>query len=212
LRTRIERVAELSASLLACIQPIVLVGGKSARFGRDKLREPMSGAGGGAAEWLVDRPIRVLREVFGRRVAAVGECDPEVAARADLVIVDAHPGAGPIGGIVSALAAVEGDVLVLSGDLPRVNAGVIRSILVAATAKPEAWAVLAASEGRIEPCIGMYKHGDRGAAVARLRERLASGRRSLHDALPADRVVLVEVDASVTVNANTPEALRGLRA
>ena len=66
----------MSDSLLDLIQPVVLVGGKSRRFGRDKLREPI---GESRAEWLVDRPIRALREVFGARVAVVGECDADVA-------------------------------------------------------------------------------------------------------------------------------------
>ena len=49
------------------IQPIVLVGGSSRRFGRDKLREPVAGPDGSVG-WLVDRPIAALRGVFGRVV------------------------------------------------------------------------------------------------------------------------------------------------
>src|SRR5262245_59553696 len=85
------------APALDVFQPIVLVGGKSTRFGRDKLREVVGDG------WLVDRPIAALREVFGARVAVVGECDDEVAQRGDRVITDRFPGVGPIGGIVSAL-------------------------------------------------------------------------------------------------------------
>src|SRR5438552_9917188 len=129
------------------IQPIVLVGGRSTRFGRDKLREPL-GEG-----WLIDAPIRALREVFGSPVAAVGECDPDVAARFDRIIPDLHPGAGPIGGIVSALKSAGKAVFVLAGDLPRITPGVVRAVAGAAETNPWAWAVMAqGARGKVEPC------------------------------------------------------------
>ncbi len=66
------KAARPSPQFLATIQPVVLVGGRSTRFGRDKLREPV----GCAREPLVQRPIRALRAVFGPRVMLVGECHP----------------------------------------------------------------------------------------------------------------------------------------
>ena len=59
-------------SVIEKIQPVVLVGGQSSRFGRDKLIESVHG------ELLVSRPINALRAVFGNRVAIVGECDQQV--------------------------------------------------------------------------------------------------------------------------------------
>src|SRR5262245_5365872 len=86
---------------LSTIHPVVLTGGRSTRFGSDKLRARLDDDG----TLLIDRPIAALRAVFGPRVALVGDCDPAVAARADLIIRDLHPGRGPIGGILSALVA-----------------------------------------------------------------------------------------------------------
>ena len=94
----------VSPGYLASVQPIVLVGGKSRRFGRDKLREPWGSDG----RVLVQYPIEALRGVFGRRVKLVGACDPTVEQLADGVIADLHPGVGPMGGIVSALAQWHG--------------------------------------------------------------------------------------------------------
>ncbi len=185
------------------LRPIVLVGGRSVRYGRDKLRE-VAGSWDGRERWLVDVPIAALRAVFGSCVLLVGECDVEVAARGDGVMRDEFPGVGPIGGIVSALRQ-EGAVLVLPGDLPRVSERVVREIRLVAERSPGAWAVLARTD-RLEPCVGVY----RAAALEPLMERVRGGngpRRSLHDALPERHVALVDVAAAALANANTPEEL-----
>lgn len=180
--------------------PIVLVGGQSRRFGRDKLREPV-GEG-----WLVDRPIAALREVFGPTVAAVGDCHPEVAARADLVIRDRYPGMGPIGGILSALESGPCDVFVLPGDLPLVRGGDLEPLLGAAEVARGAWAILAKTTAP-EPCIGIYRQ----AAAVSLRRHMQGRQRSLHDALPPERVAWVPVGEEPFLNLNTPleEPFRG---
>jgi molybdenum cofactor synthesis domain-containing protein len=190
-------VAEQSAT--EAIQPIVLVGGQSRRFGRDKLREPWEGG------WLVDRPIAALAAVFGPRVAAVGQCDPAVSRRAHMVIDDRRPGAGPIGGIISALEQVEGGVFVLAGDLPRVSPEAVRRVLSASLESPGAWAVLAGRPLSPEPCFGLY----RKSALAALAAALEAGAHRLGEALPCERVRLVELPRAWTTNANRWEDLQG---
>lgn len=179
------------------LQPLVLVGGASLRFGRDKLREPV-GSG-----WLVDRPIAALRAVFGPCVAAVGECHESVAARADLVLPDRLPGIGPLGGIVSALEASDGGVFVLAGDLPAMTETTVRQVLDAAAAAPDAPAVLAQTSG-VEPCIGIYRQ----AALPELRRAAADGRHAMHDAIRPLRCVLVAIPPGQALNANSPDELR----
>lgn len=188
------------------IQPIVLVGGRSSRFGRDKLRERLPGS---ANVWLVDRPIAALREVFGARVAVVGECHPDVRTRGDLVIEDQYPGVGPAGGILAALEATTGDVFVLSGDLPAITPQVVRRVMHAASEGTVAWAVLAVSPGRdglrsgLEPCIGVYRR----ACARLLRSSIAGGRRSLYDMVPQHHLATVAIDGQAAVNLNTTDAL-----
>jgi molybdenum cofactor guanylyltransferase len=178
--------------------PVVLAGGRSARFGRDKLREPWRGG------ILIDAPILALRIFFGGRVALVGSCHEDVAARADLVITDRMIGCGPMGGIVSSLEHPLGrrGVFVLAGDLPHISSDDVASIWRAAHENAEAWTVLADS-GMLEPCIGLY----RAAALPTLSARLAEGRLSLHDALPAERVVRVAIDAARVRNVNEAKDL-----
>lgn len=183
------------------LQPIVLVGGKSRRFGRDKLSEPL--CFGDRSEWLVDAPIRALRGVFGSRVALVGHCSPPVAARGDLCFPDRYPGVGPIGGVLSALEASEKDVFILAGDLPLITAEVVQSIVEAGGRAPAAWAVLAGT-GRVEPCIGIYRR----EAAPGLAKRVVDGQFALVDAVGADRTVIVEVPSGAVINVNTQEVLK----
>jgi molybdopterin-guanine dinucleotide biosynthesis protein A len=140
--------------LLDSILPIVLVGGKSRRFGRDKLLEPRPNS-----SLLVDIPIAALRDVFGSRVALCGRCNPEVSARADYLIDDLYPGAGPLGGIVSALTQAQAKhmdwVFVLAGDLPGITQDAVLAIVAAQIAAPGA-AIIAAQTDRLQPCIALY--------------------------------------------------------
>jgi molybdopterin-guanine dinucleotide biosynthesis protein A len=188
---------------LDAIQPIVLVGGASRRFGRNKLLEPLGQLGG--APLLMDRAVSALREVFGPRVMAVGLCDELVAARCDGVIADRYPGAGPAGGIVSALLTVRGPVFVLAGDLPRITGEAVRAVCEVSRSPHAAGvaAVLAYSTA-LEPCVGLYL----SSATEPLKRRVEDGGRlSLHDALPAAERIEVKLDPLLLRNANTPGEL-----
>lgn len=185
------------------IQPIVLVGGKSRRFGRDKLVEPVSG------ELLVQRPIQALRAVFGARVALVGGCAPQVAQLGDLVIPDHYPGRGPIGGILSALefraadSAQPSSVFVLSGDLLNADPALVRAVVDRAAAVPSAAAVLAHTTRGTEPCIGIYRQ----SCVNVLRDSIATDTiaspplRALLQRLIVEAVVIDDLKA---MNINRP--------
>ncbi|VAX36403.1 Molybdopterin-guanine dinucleotide biosynthesis protein MobA [hydrothermal vent metagenome] len=196
----------MSSDGLQLIQPAVLAGGRSRRFGRDKLVEPLHDA------LLIDHPIRTLREVFGPRVGIVGECAPRVASRADMVIPDPYPGIGPIGGLLAALEYARGPVFLLAGDLAAITPETIRRILAAAAApgeeeageaeSVEPLAIIAATD-RPQPCIGLY----RPQAAAYLRRALSDERFALRHAIPAAHVRLVEVAAEAARNINRPDDL-----
>jgi len=171
-------------------RPVVLTGGRSARFGRDKLREPVRDG------WLVDVAIAAAREACGAPVTLVGACDPAVASRADAHLDDDHPGQGPAGGVLTALERL-GDVVILSGDLRRIGAAAVRALLHAARGT-EAQVVRA----RGEPLIAVYRR----TIAPMLAERLREGRRSLFDL--AARPHLLELDLPGDLaDADTPEAL-----
>jgi molybdopterin-guanine dinucleotide biosynthesis protein A len=190
--------ARPSPEFLATIQPIVLVGGKSTRFGRDKLREPIGDTG----EPLVRRPISALRAVFGPRVKLVGECHPGVASLADGVLPDAYPGVGPIGGIVASLLAWGGPVFVLAGDMPGVSAIEVRKMVVVAETAGGWIAVLAVSD-RVHPCAGIYSQ----ASLPILSDCLKRGEYRLSAALPTGSWTPAIVPRGFTANINLRDDL-----
>lgn len=179
------------------IQPVVLVGGASARFGRNKLLEPLS------TGLLVDRPINALRAVYGARVALVGRSEEPVAARGDMSIPDSWEHQGPAGGIASALSHFKGPIFVLAGDLPGVSEATVLAVLECARANPHAVAVL--GSGRCpEPCIGLYRQ----AALASLERSLRAGESvSVVRRLEGLSIATIPLRESELANANTPEQL-----
>lgn len=183
----------ISHSFLVTVQPIVLVGGASRRFGRDKLREPW-GAQGKA---LVQYPIEALRAVFGNRVKLVGACDPAIHAMADGIIPDHFPGAGPIGGIISALVEWRGPIFVLAGDMPGFHGRDVKALLMAAERQPEFNAVWACTD-RAHPCAGIYSHRARAA----LQTCLNNGDHALATALHPSTVLEVPVPVEAASNIN----------
>jgi molybdopterin-guanine dinucleotide biosynthesis protein A len=193
----------VSDHIAESIQPIVLVGGASRRFGRDKLREPIRQDHRGGV-FLVEHPISVLREVFGPIVAVVGACHESVRQRADRIIPDPYPGVGPVGGILAALEHAGSAVFVLAGDLSRIDDQTVRRILAVATDSPASWAVLGRGS-RPEPCIGLYRRPMREL----LRDRMGRGVYRLHDAVPTDRLAMVPINPSATANVNRPEDIAG---
>lgn len=215
---------------LDLILPAVLAGGKSRRFGRDKLKEPLppspaggtrSGSSAPEPGWvwpeqpptphiLIDVPIRALRDVFGPRIALVGPCDPALRSRADAHVEDLFPGAGPLGGIASALAAalerrLEG-VFILAGDLPGITPDTIRAILAAAANAPAAPAIIASTD-RPQPCIALYL----APALDALRQAAAHGR-PLVETVQDLGAATVPIDPRSAANVNAPTDLLAFRA
>ena len=183
------------------VTPVVLVGGKSVRFGRDKLREPWGDG------MLVERPIGVLREVFGTRVMLVGACDARVRALGDGEIADGYPGVGPMGGVVSVLEACGGAVFVLAGDMPEFSVERARELVrVAAGMRGDVEAVLCETD-RLQVCAGIYEQ----RALARLRGAVDAGRYSLVRAMEGSGVARVRCEEREVRNVNTPGDVGGVR-
>lgn len=188
--------------------PVVLVGGRSLRFGRDKLREPIDGRP------MVEHAIATLRAALHAPVAVIGECDPTVRDAGDLWLPDDHRGCGPIGGIVTALRRLGGSAMVLAGDLPSIDAETIVALIESFRGRAEASVAISVAEDgglrRRHPCTAIYAPASRPI----LESRIESGRFGLLaaiDTLPPDSVIEVECDPNRLVNVNAPGDLSAIR-
>ena len=189
-------MSKIEQSILDRIQPVVLVGGQSSRFGRDKLVEQVDGA------TLVSVPINALRAVFGKRIAIVGQCDEQIAQLADMVIDDPYPGLGPVGGICAALEGAKTDIFVCAGDLVSINEGTIRTIIQASIVTPNAL-VYIAHDDRRHPTVGLY----RAECVSFFTQSIEAEKLKLGMVLDQDLICFVQVDSSSVRNINRPEEL-----
>lgn len=111
---------------------IVLAGGRSSRFGSPKLQALVDGIP------LLDLAVRAVAEVTDE-VVIVGPASGGIAltdldglparVRVDIV-VDPIEGGGPLIGLRTGLAVASGDrVIVVGGDMPRLEPAVLRAML-----------------------------------------------------------------------------------
>lgn len=189
------------------IAPAVLAGGRSRRFGRDKLREQFGGLP------LVERPIAALRGIFGPRVAIVGDCEASVQIAGDLWIPDEHPGIGPMGGIATALRRLDRAVLVLAGDMPAIDTATVRRIAEGFLSSPAA-CVAMATAGDSEavqrhPCVAVYAP-TMGEVLEQAIRRERFSLLAAIDALDPAQVVQVPCDERRLTNINEPSDLSRL--
>jgi molybdopterin-guanine dinucleotide biosynthesis protein A len=156
---------------------IVLAGGRSERFGSDKLAVAIDGRP------LLHLAIAAVAAVAGRLVVVVAPgAEPalpgDLASRID-VVHDPESFGGPLVGLAAALGAVETPtVLVAGGDMPRMAPAVLRHL--ASTAGPDRAAVTLEVPGRVQPLPMALDVLAARAAAAAVLER---GGRSLRDLL-----------------------------
>lgn len=143
---------------LAPLRGLVLAGGLSSRLGHDKANLKIHSDIG--ITDLLERSMRVLRLVVDN-IAVVGRKAPDYPSIPDLI---AHK--GPVGGIASALAAFPSEaVLVLSCDLPFMNASTLRKLLKARAEAPANTLMTAYRQvetGHKEALVAVYEPGAAG--------------------------------------------------
>jgi molybdenum cofactor guanylyltransferase len=157
------------------IGAVVLAGGRSSRFGRDKLAEPIDGRP------LLHHAIAAVQVIADEIVvvAAPGH-DPAVPAGVRLVH-DAVTFEGPLAGLSAGLASLHAEidrVIVVAGDMPTLEPAVL-SRLLAALGPPVDLALLEVS-GQAVPLPMAVR---REVADPAVRRSLADGERRLR-ALP----------------------------
>jgi molybdopterin-guanine dinucleotide biosynthesis protein A len=103
---------------------IVLIGGKSRRFGRDKVLAPLG------LRMLIDHVLDVIDPLFPE-ILLVGH--KREGLESFPIIEDLKPGCGPLGGIMTALSSAKNDFcFVFAADMPRLNRAFISHMIARA--------------------------------------------------------------------------------
>jgi len=167
------------------VSGIVLAGGRSTRFGSDKLVAPYVGRP------LVHLPIEVLSGICDEVVVVLA---PGVAGAwlpaGVMVANDPTEGEGPLAGLHAGLmAAVRSEsVVVVGGDMPALQPAVLREMLqVLAGPDVEAVALADGDRARPLPCVLRT-----WPAADMTHTLLHAGRRRLRDVLDALRTAVID--------------------
>ena len=164
----------------------MLAGGRSQRFGRDKLAEEYRG------KPLLQHPVSRLLEVCDRVIVvlAPGAEEPPMSAGAPVTFVrDAIEGEGPLRGLSAGLAVANADWTVLAGgDMPDLQPTVLWEMLRAGL-ETGVVAVSLADHGVERPLPCVLRTVPAAAVVDALLE---AGRRSLRDLLAAVSNVVID--------------------
>lgn len=184
---------------------IVLAGGASSRFGSDKARALFEG------QPLFARVCTALAATCDEviAVAAPGRELPPVPVPLRIV-ADEHPGAGPLGGLITGMkAAAGGRVFAAACDLPLLDAATV-TIIASALERPGAAAAVPRVAGRLQPLAAAYAIA---ACQPPFEAAFAAGERSLHGAL--HHIAFLELEAAGPMalalrQANTPAELRAI--
>lgn len=176
----------------------VLTGGASSRFGSDKATARLGGA------TLVERVAAALAGAGVAPVAAVG--GPPSWHGGLVPVVDDHPGAGPLGGVATALRWSPGShVVVVATDLPLLDELTVRALAERARRRPASVAVARAG-GRLQPTCACWPV----ALADRVACAFAAGERSIARFLDTVPVEPVDVPERVVADVDTPDELARL--
>jgi molybdopterin-guanine dinucleotide biosynthesis protein A len=169
---------------------VLLVGGASTRFGSPKAFAQIDG------ETLADRAWRLLGETCDERIA-VGKRDDGLEFPFD-VLDDGTDVRAPIAGVIAGLRATTHDIaVVIPVDLPLLTTAALHELAAACrdVAMPPSG-----------PLPGAYRR----TALPALERALADERLALRAAISELDVAIVDLDAALLVNVNTPDDVQRL--
>ncbi len=199
------------------VSAIVLAGGRSKRFGADKLAVEIGG------RTLLEHAVAAVAEL-AHEVIVVEAADGVERCRTGMpehrVVRDTTPGAGPLAGMRDGAAAATGvRLLVVAGDMPTLRPEVLR-LLLAALERDEEIEAAILSPAPAHPSVQPLPMGLRRVPALDAATRLlAADRRSLRgllDALrttpiPAATWLAIDPEAATLRDIDTPADLGALR-
>lgn len=189
-----------SATVAPSFSGAVLCGGASRRMGRDKALIVVDGRP------LALRVADAVTAAGAADVVAVGGDTDALRAGGLTVVADADPGAGPLTGIVTALAATSDDIVFVAAcDLVAPSVEAIATTVQALAADADADVAAPLVDGRRQWMHAAWRR----RTEMPLGAAFAAGERAVHAAVSAGglRVVDVPLDAGAVADADVPSDL-----
>lgn len=150
---------------------------------------------------MVARVAAALGDAGAREVVVIGG-DPAIGDLGLAMVEDAHPGDGPLGGVITALQRASFDIVaVLATDLVAPDPHVIRAV------------VLALGDHDVAvPVAGRHRHSHHAVwhrrCLPRLVDAFAAGERAIKRVLPSlDARYVTGLPAAALDDADTPDEL-----
>lgn len=174
----------------------ILAGGRGKRLGN--IDKGLVRVGG---QPIVARQLAVLQPLVAERLIVAGDPAPYKDFGARLV-VDLHPGGGPLSGIEAALSASDADaLLVFACDLPFLDAALVTALRDAEPAE----AVVARLDGKAQPLAARYAR----SILPTVKRRLSRDQLRMLDLVGAvdPRWLDFPADTRALFNVNTPADL-----
>lgn len=176
----------MSSQSGASLAGIVLAGGSSERFGRNKLIETFRGRP------LLHHAVEALLGLCSRVVvvASPEEAEPSTPADARVAVAsDEVPGQGPLAGLGAGLRRIDDEsAIVAGGDMPELQRPVLLE-MVRAARETGATIVALSDAGTARPLPIVVRVGPAKEAVERL---LSTDRRRLRDLLAEVETVVID--------------------
>jgi molybdopterin-guanine dinucleotide biosynthesis protein A len=146
---------------------------------------------------MVVRVATALRDAGCDPVFAVGGNQSAIEALGIRFVPDEHPGEGPVGGVLTAIAACTSPAVVVAAcDLPYLTAATV-SALIAQRAVADAVVTMT---DRVQPMCVLWSRN----AEPSIRDAFAGGERRVKAVLAELRTTRVAVNPQDLTNANTP--------
>ncbi len=159
-------------------------------MGRDKALVEVDGVA------MVVRVANALRAAGCQPVFAVGGDRAALEALGIEFVTDAYPGEGPVGGVITALAACDTAVVVVACDVPYLTVHTVCALLRGGGA---AHATVAVTD-RVQPMCALWSR----SALGHLREAFAGGERRLLAVLDQLEILQIPANPQDLANVNAP--------
>ncbi len=182
---------------------VVLAGGRSRRYGRNKALVPFDGVP------LIERVVSILEQVFHKVILSANELDAYRYLGLP-IISDVYSGVGPLAGVHASLSALsDTSGFFVACDMPFLNPTLIRHM---ARLFPNAEAVVPRVGSNVEPLHAVYRKG----CIDAVERAIQRGERGIVSFYPDIRIRYVEEseirvfepNLDAFVNVNRPDELR----